>query len=79
MRRGEDVTRLSGNGRSRTRPGASRTRSLVEIVVMLAASTIMALMVAVGGVAAERLTPVGSMAIERPAPDRAPLLPNETS
>jgi hypothetical protein len=51
------------------RRGAAKTGVLREIVVALVASTIMALMIAGGGLAAERMSPVKPPTVERMLPD----------
>lgn len=59
--------------RSQARRNPVTTRVVRETVVALAASTIMALMVAGGGIAAERMTIVETSALEAPAHEPAPL------
>ena len=59
--------------RCQARRNPSTTRVAREIVVALAASAIMALMVAGGGVAAERMTNLQTSAVEGPAHEPAPL------
>jgi len=65
--------RSKGNGRSRARPSAPTTQSLVEVVAMLAASTVMALMVVAGGIAVEQLTTPEPSTVERIVADPEPL------
>jgi hypothetical protein len=59
--------------RGRARPSATPTRSLVEIIAVLAASTIMALMVVGGGIATERMADGQTSATEDPSREPAPL------
>jgi hypothetical protein len=59
--------------------GRRWSRSLVEVVAMLAASTIMALMVVGGGIAAESTTPGQSPAIEETLREVPPLSPREST
>jgi len=59
--------------RSQARRNPVTMRVVREVVVALAASIIMALMVAGGGIAAERMTIPETSAVDEPAHEPAPL------
>jgi hypothetical protein len=69
----------TGSGRSRTRASAATRRSLVEIIAMLTASTIMALMVVGAGLAAQSVTEGQTSAVGHPTCEPAPLVWREST
>lgn len=68
-----------GGEQRQVRTSTATTRSLVEIVAMLAASAFMALLVLGGGIAVERVTESQTSAMEAPAREPAPLSPREST